>query len=84
MLCVHNKIRLEISAILEDRAIFRYRKDRINMNKKTHKKKKHPYATLAVLTLASATVINAVERVKGFVSDKVAMMKNMFSGKTEG
>ena len=54
------------------------------MNKKTHKKKKHPYATLAVLTLASATVINAVERVKGFVSDKVAMMKNMFSGKTEG
>ena len=37
-------------------------------------KKRHPYATLAVFTLAGASMINVVNRMKRFVKEKTAMM----------
>ena len=46
------------------------------MNNKNRKKKKHPYATLAVFTLAGAAVINMVEKGKNFVYDKIDAMKS--------
>ena len=46
------------------------------MNKE--KKKRHPYATLAVFSLAAASIINATNKVKKFVKSKTAMVTDMF------
>ena len=50
-------------------------------NKKMMRKKRHPYASLAVFTIAAAGVINAVERMKTFVMDKAEAVSKMFKKK---
>ncbi len=44
------------------------------MFNKTEKKKKHPYRTLAVLTLAAAGVIGAANKMKKFMNEKITAM----------
>ncbi len=54
----------------------------MEMNKKA-RKKRHPYATLAVFTVAAAGVINAVGRMKKFVTEKTDAMKKMLGMKKQ-
>ena len=49
------------------------------MNKST--KKRHPYATLAVFTLAGASMINVVNRMKRFFMEKSAMVTDFIEDK---
>ena len=44
-------------------------------------RKKHPYATLAVFTLAAASMINVTNRAKKFVKNKTDMVMDMFRNK---
>ena len=39
--------------------------------KKSERKSRHPYATLAIFTLAGASMINLVNRTKRFFKDKM-------------
>jgi len=41
-------------------------------------KKRHPYATLALFTLAGATVINLYNKAKGAIKSGVKAMGSMF------
>jgi len=50
-------------------------------NKKCMRKKRHPYALLAVFTVAAAGVINATNKMKAFVSEKAEMVAHMFKKK---
>lgn len=52
----------------------------MEMNKKA-RKKRHPYAALAVFTVAAAGIINTVGRMKKFVMEKTEGIKNMLSMK---
>lgn len=45
------------------------------------KKNHHPYAKLAIFTLAASGVISAVSRAKRFVKDKAHAMVCMVKGK---
>lgn len=54
----------------------------MEMNKKA-RKKRHPYAALAVFTVAAAGVINAVGKMKKFVTEKTDAMKKMLGMKTD-
>jgi len=49
------------------------------MNKE--RRKKHPYATLAVFTLAAASMINVTNKAKKFVKNKTEMVADMFKHK---
>lgn len=42
-------------------------------------RRRHPYATLAVFTIAGASMINLVNRAKSFVADKAEMVKKKFA-----
>lgn len=50
------------------------------INKKEGKRK-HPYATLAVFTIAAASVINATRKVKKFVKSKAEAVSDLFKHK---
>ena len=54
----------------------------MEMNKKA-RKKRHPYAALAVFTVAAAGVINAVGKMKKFVTEKADAMKKMLGMKND-
>ena len=42
---------------------------------KGDRRRRHPYATLAIFTIAGASMINLVNRAKRFVGDKADMVK---------
>lgn len=44
-------------------------------------KKRHPYATLAVFTVAAAGVINLTRRAKKFVKSKIEAVSDMMKRK---
>ena len=44
-------------------------------------KRKHPYATLAVFTIAAASMINVTRKVKKFVKSKAEAVTDMFKHK---
>ena len=48
---------------------------------KKERKKRHPYATLAVFTLAAASMINITNKAKRFVKNKTAEVTDMFKHK---
>ena len=48
----------------------------MEMNKKA-RRKRHPYAALAIFTVAAAGIINTVNKVKNFVTDKTEAIKKM-------
>ena len=50
---------------------------------KDKKKKHHPYATLAVFTLAASAVIGMVNKAKTFVSDKTDRVLTFLNIKKE-
>ncbi len=50
-------------------------------SKKKDKKKGNPYFKLAMFTIASASVINTVNRVKSFVSEKTEAVTDFFRDK---
>ena len=52
------------------------------MFSKDTKKKRHPYATLAVFTLAASAVIGMVNKVKSFASDSIEKLSS-FMKKSE-
>ncbi len=52
-------------------------------SKKKDKKRSNPYLTLAVFTIASAGVINAVNRAKSFVSEKAEAVSDFFRDKMD-
>ena len=45
--------------------------------KKSERKSRHPYATLAIFTLAGASMINLVNRTKRFFKDKMDAVMGM-------
>lgn len=51
----------------------------LSMNKE--RKKRHPYATLAVFTLAAASMINITNKAKRFVKTKSEQVVDMFRHK---
>ena len=46
-------------------------------SKKMGKKRRHPYATLAVLTLAGASIVNIYNKAKSFAMEKMTAIKDM-------
>ena len=50
---------------------------------KDNRKKHHPYATLAVFTLAASAVIGIVNKAKTFVSDKTDRLMSFLNIKKE-
>ena len=53
----------------------------MNMLHKASSKKKHPYATLAIFTLAGASMINVVNKMKRFVKEKGAALTEFVENK---
>ena len=53
----------------------------MNMLHKASSKKKHPYATLAIFTLAGASMINVVNKMKRFVKEKGAAITEFVENK---
>ncbi len=51
--------------------------------KKTASRKHHPYAMLAIFTLAGASMINIVNRAKRFIKDKSSQMTGLIKKVTE-
>ena len=45
------------------------------------RRKKHPYATLAVFTIAAASMINVANKAKNFVKNKTEMLTDMIKHK---
>ncbi len=50
---------------------------------KSEKKKRHPYRTLAIFTLAAAGMISATNKMKKFVKEKVSSMTSFIKKTTE-
>ncbi|MBQ8528190.1 MAG: hypothetical protein IJ459_00470 [Clostridia bacterium] len=53
----------------------------MKMMHRTSGRKRHPYATLAVFTLAGASMINVVNRMKRFFKEKSAMVTEFIEEK---
>ena len=48
------------------------------------KVKKHPYMSLAVVSLAAAGMINLTRRAKNFMKRRITCIKNMIGNKMSG
>ena len=57
--------------------------ERGKMMRKTAGKRHHPYAMLAVFTLAGASMINIVNRAKRFVMEKGAQITKLMKKATD-
>ena len=53
------------------------------MFSKDTKKQRHPYATLAVFTLAASAVIGMVNKVKNFASDSFCKIKSIMKSEED-
>ncbi len=50
-------------------------------SEKKERKKRHPYATLAIFTLAAAGMINVTNKVKRYVKSKTEQVGELFKHK---